>query len=928
MDEIFLILLTAALILTPPILGVIAFFGVRSLRREVAALKADLALLRAGGVMPVVAPAVEPEVAVDEAEPAPAPAMETIPAAEPAAPAPAEPALAEPPPPLEPAPALAAAAPKASLEERLTVRWAVWAGGATIALGGAFLVQYSIEQGLIGPGLRVLLGLLVGLALVVGAEWVRRGMARADAAEAAASYVPAALSAAGVSTLFASIYAAYALYDLIPNLLAFAGLAFVAAVALGLSLLHGPLVAALGLIGAQVVPMLVASDAPSALSLFGYLAIVHAGSVAVVRYKGWGWLASITLAGSAAWTFLWLVVEGSGDAAVIAAFLVLAAVATFGALAVPRLEWGLYGSAPRRWLDLDGGGHIAWGGLVLYFLLMGFLVLVEGHRTASLSGWVVLVVLVLAAARFDSAFDRLPSVSLTLTALLLSAWGLPPLEPGAPPLGVVEGQALAAMPGPIVPAGLERYLLAVAGFVALYVAGGLGGMASGAPRPARWAALAAIGPSFLLAFAYWRVADFDVSLPWMVVGLAIAGANAVAVERLIRRRDAGAPVDPAVLAVFALGVIAGIVFALTSAVRLAWLTVALSLMLPAIAWVNDRLRVPGLRQAAGWLALAVIVRLVLNQSVLDYPMGTTPVINWLLYGYGVPMVAFALAARWFRREAEDRLTRQLDAGAVLFAFALVTLELLHLAAGGRLEDVEPDFAHFAFLTAGWAALALALLRIHAQEPRGVWLWGWRILATMSATLLVVFLGVLVNPLWDSVEVGPLPVLNLLLVGYLLPAILFAAIAVLAERQGGHRLTPLAGGILALGAIFVWVTLEVRHTFQGTRLDFGDPSQAELYAYSAAWLAYGGALLALGLIRRSAALRYASLAVIVAAVLKVFLVDMSALEGLLRAVSFIGLGLVLVAIGYLYQRLVFPMTRRPAPGQTPLPSAEGPEHERR
>ncbi len=57
--------------------------------------------------------------------------------------------------------------------------------------------------------------------------------------------------------------------------------------------------------------------------------------------------------------------------------------------------------------------------------------------------------------------------------------------------------------------------------------------------------------------------------------------------------------------------------------------------------------------------------------------------------------------------------------------------------------------------------------------------------------------------------------------------------------------------------------------------------------------------------RIAALRYAFLVVLLETVLKVFLVDMSDLDGLFRALSFLGLGLCLVGIGYTYQRLVFP-----------------------
>ncbi len=73
-----------------------------------------------------------------------------------------------------------------------------------------------------------------------------------------------------------------------------------------------------------------------------------------------------------------------------------------------------------------------------------------------------------------------------------------------------------------------------------------------------------------------------------------------------------------------------------------------------------------------------------------------------------------------------------------------------------------------------------------------------------------------------------------------------------------------------------------------------------------------ALLGLGIYRRISALRYASLAVLLITVLKVFLFDMGGLTGLYRAASFMGLGLSLVGIGYIYQRFVFPV--RPAPPQ--------------
>src|ERR1041385_8939445 len=73
-----------------------------------------------------------------------------------------------PPPPREPEP------PAKSFEERFGASWVVWIGGIALALGGIVLVHYSIEAGLIGPGVRIFLGGLLAAALVAAGEWTRR----------------------------------------------------------------------------------------------------------------------------------------------------------------------------------------------------------------------------------------------------------------------------------------------------------------------------------------------------------------------------------------------------------------------------------------------------------------------------------------------------------------------------------------------------------------------------------------------------------------------------------------------------------------------------------------------------------------------------------------------------------------------------------
>jgi uncharacterized membrane protein len=64
------------------------------------------------------------------------------------------------------------------------------------------------------------------------------------------------------------------------------------------------------------------------------------------------------------------------------------------------------------------------------------------------------------------------------------------------------------------------------------------------------------------------------------------------------------------------------------------------------------------------------------------------------------------------------------------------------------------------------------------------------------------------------------------------------------------------------------------------------------------------LLAYGVWRWSTVARAASAILMVMTILKVFLYDLAGLTGVFRALSFIGLGLVLIGIGLVYQKLVF------------------------
>jgi uncharacterized membrane protein len=166
-----------------------------------------------------------------------------------------------------------------------------------------------------------------------------------------------------------------------------------------------------------------------------------------------------------------------------------------------------------------------------------------------------------------------------------------------------------------------------------------------------------------------------------------------------------------------------------------------------------------------------------------------------------------------------------------------------------------------------------------------------------------------NPLVADHPIGTWPVLNPLLPAYALPALALAWLARMPEAATLPRLPAILGG-LALVAAFLWVTLEVRRAFHPFTMgiDMAGFEDAELWAYSGAWLVFGIALMAAGIRFRVPALRLAAIAVVGLTAAKAVLVDMGDLVGLWRVLSFLGLGLTLIALGAAYRRFV------PASGQ--------------
>jgi len=785
-----------------------------------------------------------------------------------------------------------------SFEERFGTRWVVWVGGLALALGGIFLVRYTIQQGLIGPGVRIALGALLAFALVAVGEWTRRSARLSGLPGLPSADIPSILTAAGTTVAYATVYAAYDLYGFLPPTSAFLLLGIVALLTLTAALLHGPALAGLGVVGAFMAPILVASTNPDYWSLYIYIAIVTAAAFALARARVWSWLAVTAIALGALWT-----VPGTDSFPVEALGAhVFNALAGF-VLAGTFLVCGLLYGPPAAPGEVNWLSTLA---ISVYLLAAGFLVLASREDTVALLAFVVLTAATVAIAWRTEAATGAVAVAAILAAVVMADWAVQ-----------LNISKLLAPAGPAAPAIAEpqRYdygshLLLATGWAALFgISGFLAqGRSTRALAPMLWSAAGVFAPLAMLIASYYRIAELDRSLPFAGLALLLAAIFAVATETLVQRQPR--PGLMAASAMFATGALAALALALTFALEKGWLTIGLALMAPGAAWVSDKRPLPWLRWLAAFMVIMTVVRIGYEPRIVGTDLGTTPIFNWLLYGYGIPALSFWLAGWLLRRRVDDLPGRIVDAGAILFTVLLAIFEIRHYVTGGDIYQPVSDFTETAIDVNAGLALTIGLERIRGRTRSVVHNVGALLIAVLTLFAIVFELINFVGPPFNNNPVGGI-FFNTILLGYGLPAVLAVTLALIARttRPMPYRVV---AAIAAVTLALFYLTLEVRRLFHGPILA-GSTSDAEQYCYSTVWLAFGIALLAVGFTLRSQPARLLALGVITVTIGKVFIIDTASISGIYRALSVIGLGIVLLGIGLLYQRLLYPPT--PAVGAT-------------
>lgn len=823
---------------------------------------------------------------VPAVEPVPAPVEaatpEAVPAATVAEPVPAEaPALVEPPPPETPS----AAPPVRDMEQALAGRWFVWIGGVAIAIGGLLFVKYAYDNGLISPLLQVILGIAAGLVLVLAGAVFK---ARSPAVEGASpDYVPAALSAAGLAVLFAAIYAAYALYGLVEPTTAFLGLAAVGLGGIALSRWQGPFIAALGLIGSYVTPMLIPSENPSAAAFFPYLLVILTAALLLLRSRPWWWLGDAAVIATFLWGLAWLggPFESTDTWAVGLSAIAMGLLAFF----VPR---GL----PVLWLGrAERSAPITLGlvGLAASTVLLVLLVLRTDHAELALRLLAAGIMLLVVIAWNSRSLARLAPFAALVMLAVLGSW-----REAAFHAMTLDEHGLWSWSNSFGPeAGrFLRWMLGAGG--AFAIVGAVGVLVR--RRKADWGALGG-GAGFLFVFLAWARADFLMTEQhWAMLAGGVALFLLLATWLWSFNRlgdDTGA-------GLLAAGAAALLVMALFRTYDGLWLTLAIAGLAFVLAVLSLMLKPRLMGAVTAAVATLATIRLFLSRELwLDdrsLPWGE----HWILYGYGIPAVLFFLGSKVLGRAGHPRGAMALEGMCLGLLISLASLEIRVLITGGITYE-DPRFLEMAAHVLTWAGAAYGLMHRQQLFSSFISRWAARLLLLAATAGAVLLSLVALNPVVTGEPVPGSLWFNALLLAYLAPVPLIGLIARRLDAIGWESTKPFAG-LLALVLLFAYVTLQTKRYFQGMMLVPESLSLAETYAYSAVWLAFALVLFIVGIRLGRQPVRLAGLAVLALVVVKVFLGDMSNLEGLFRIASFVGLGLCLVGIGWLYQHFV----RRP------------------
>lgn len=165
-------------------------------------------------------------------------------------------------------------------------------GIVILVLGFGILLKYAIDNDLINPLTRVVIGLASGATVLVLAFRMKEKY----------NAFSAVLLSGGIAILYFSVFAAYDFYGLIPQTLAFVLMVLLTAFTVFAATIYDrQIIGIYGLVGAYAVPFLLSEGEGKVVILLSYVTIINIGILFLAFRRNWVWLNYL------AFTFTWLI---------------------------------------------------------------------------------------------------------------------------------------------------------------------------------------------------------------------------------------------------------------------------------------------------------------------------------------------------------------------------------------------------------------------------------------------------------------------------------------------------------------------------------------------------------------------------------------------------------------------------------------------
>ncbi|MGI3058777.1 DUF2339 domain-containing protein [Vibrio alginolyticus] len=759
-----------------------------------------------------------------------------------------------------------------SLLSNIQENWLVWVGALAMLIGGGYLVQVIGSHIQFSPFMRVSFAFVISLLMVLVGEWFHRKEQQNPQRAARAqgfTYVPAAVTGTGLTGIYCTVIFAFVVYQMLTPSISLIILASAAFFSLALSLRQGPLMAVLGLIGGYTAPLWIGGNEPNYFLLAGYICAISFAATLLMQKVRRAWITPSIAIPHVIWMLL--LIESVPTERLFSWLAIYLSITLYLIFAVPRMGWMLnprFRHYQSKWTNSPTATALATA-----LLTFSAVTRMPELNTLQMAYCYTLLVAIIWLPALRTGW----SLRVFLPSILVSATALIVLTIAFDALYMLEREAsiLFALAVSIALIGYRTYCQSLSD------RSQLSGLLLLVLAPAMSLITLLYVDEFMQGYLwYWTTFCALMATYYVVLG---QRARSLALE------------CSAVMH----ALIVGIAFVWLSDT---WLTTAISIQVAIMALQAQ----VGLFRPASWAIKVAMGILVIRLTLLPFIPEWQPVEAghwaWVLVSY-MPSLFILSYARSTLKQVDRELTNWFE-GAFLHVFLMALFTQTNYWLTGQYGYL----GHIDFTSAAvFANQALVMGLVYSYRSQFAQRLSriyeiYSYLLWCAFAILIILLNTAESPLvTDNVSAQALPIFNMLSIGWLLPA----CILLIATFKRWNTLQVHRFAIASLGFLLaaIWLGMSIRQFWQTTSMMLYQPtSMAELFSYSVAGLLVGGLLTWRGVTQQGLMMQRVGLVVLACVALKVFLWDVSSLDGFWRAISFLGIGASLIALGWLFQKL--------------------------